>query len=142
MIEKSIRLVKLRKSLSGSVNDELMWFGRSLGLFSSRDKNKSCYRIFVELLESERGLTSDELAFKLRITRATVVHHLKRLLGSGLVIKESNRYLLRVVRLSDLVDELRSDLNHILTDLKKSAERIDKELNLNESSNEQGNPNK
>lgn len=133
MVEKSIHLVKVRRAINGSVNDELMWFGKSLGLFSSRDKNKSCYRIFVELLESSDGLTSDELAFRLKITRATVIHHLKRLLGSGLVVKEGNKYMLRVVRLSDLVDELKSDLDRILRDLKRSAEKIDKELNLSEN---------
>jgi predicted transcriptional regulator len=127
-VENKITLVRIRRKKMMTINDELMWFGRSLGLFSSRDKNKSCYRIFVEILKNPDGLSSDELAFKLKITRATVIHHLKRLLASGIVIKQGNKYLLRVSSLTDLVDNLKEDILINLKELKKSAEKIDKLL--------------
>ncbi len=129
MSDKYICFVKVRHGSCNSLNDELLWFGKSLGLFSSRDKNKSCYRIFVELLTSKEGLSSDELAFRLNITRSTVVHHLKRLLGSGLVVKEDNKYFLRMASLPELVDKLSEDVRGIIKDLRRVAEKIDKNLN-------------
>ncbi len=127
MIEKKITLIKVRKKPNMSVNEELMWFGQSLGLFQKRDKDKSCYRIFVELLKKQ-GLSSEELSYKLNLSRATIVHHLKKLMKAGLVIEESKRYYLRVETLKQLIEELENDLKIIIKDLEKSAERIDKAL--------------
>ncbi len=128
IMEKRITLAKIRREADMNINDELLWFGQSLGLFGKRDKDKSCYRIFVELLKNKQGLTSDELGIRLKLTRATVIHHIKKLIKSGLVIKEQKKYFLRVESLRELIDEVESDINNILRELKKSADRIDKVL--------------
>ena len=135
---QKITIIKLRKSSDKDVNNDLQWFSRSLGLFGERDKEKSCFRVFVELLKASRRnkeLTSDELALRSNLSRATVIHHLNKLMESGLVISEDNRYFLRVNNLEYLVDELRKDVLRTLDDIHSIAEELDEELGLSKRSN-------
>jgi predicted transcriptional regulator len=115
------------------VNEEIRWFGHSLGLFGLRDRDSSCYRIFVELLKnsrSKRGLTSDEIAYRIGLSRGTVIHHINRLIDSGIVTAEKRRYTLRVQNLEVLVDELQKDLWRSLDELKSIAKKIDHEMGI------------
>ena len=128
-----ITIIRISRPARQNVNDELKWLGHSLGLFSERDKDSSLYRIFVELIKSTRGnraVTSDELAARLALTRGTVVHHLNKLLESGIVVSDKNRYALRVANLEILIEELRKDIRRTLEDLKEIARQIDEELRL------------
>jgi len=115
------------------INEKIQWFGLSLGLFTLRDKDKSSFRIFIELVKAakgKKGLSSDELAERLRLSRGTVVHHLKNLEEHGLVNTERNKYFLRVENLELLVDELEKDMQRTCDDLKQVAKEIDSWLNL------------
>ena len=131
--EQRITIIRITRPIRQSVNDELKWLGHSLGLFSERDKDSSLYRLFVELIKSSkssRPMTSDELARRLDLTRGTVVHHLNKLLESGIVVEDRNRYALRVANLEVLIDELRKDVRRAMDDLKEIARQIDEELKL------------
>lgn len=131
--EQRITIIRTSRPRHRDVNEELKWLGQSLGLFSERDKESSLYRLFVELLQSSKrgeALTSDQLAFRLDLSRGTVVHHLNKLLESGLVISHRNKYNLRVNNLEVLVDELRRDVRRTLDNLKQIAKQIDEELGL------------
>jgi predicted transcriptional regulator len=130
---QKITIVKSARPATTDVNDELRWLGISLGLFNLRDKDKSCFRIFIELLKAtkkKKALSSDDLGTKLRLSRGTVVHHLNKLMESGLVVVDKNRYLLRVENLEILIDELRKDLERACDDLKHVAREIDQSLGL------------
>ena len=88
-IRQRITIVNIRKPNEHNVNQELQWFGSSLGLFNLRDKDKSTFRVFIELLKSAKAkqtLTSDELAARLDLSRGTIIHHINKLIESGLVI--------------------------------------------------------
>ncbi len=101
----------------------------SLGLFSERDREKSCYRIFLELIKTKKqGLSSDELAFRSNLSRATAIHHLNKLMDSGLVVISRNRYSLREKELNKLVLDIKKDINNTLKNIEKVAKKIDKEL--------------
>ena len=131
--EQRITIIRVSRPRQHNVNDELKWLGHSLGLFTERDKDSSLYRLFVELIKSRRGnqlLTSDELAHRVGLSRGTVVHHLNKLLESGIVVSERNRYALRVGNLEVLIEELRKDVRRTLDDLKAIAKQIDEELEL------------
>ncbi len=130
---QKITVVRSRRPPENTINQELQWFGNSLGLFNLRDKDKSCFRIFIELLKAAKRrqpLSSDELALQLELTRGTVIHHLNRLIDSGLVIHERKKYLLRVDNLKDLVDEVQKDIERTCSDLKEVADDIDRRLGL------------
>ncbi|MAG15853.1 hypothetical protein CMO88_02225 [Candidatus Woesearchaeota archaeon] len=128
-----ITIIRTARPKRRNVNDELKWLGQSLGLFSERDKDSSLYRLFVELIKSSRrdhALTSDELAYRLNLSRGTVVHHLNKLIESGIIVSEGNRYALRVANLEILVDELKRDIRRTMENLKSIAKELDDELGL------------
>jgi len=128
---RKVTLIRVKRPKKSSLNEELQWFSHSLGLFSSRDKEKSCFRIFLELLKSTKkgkGLTSDEIAEKSHLSRGTVIYHINRLAEQGFVIIEDGKYKLRVDNLGELVRLIQQDLKSIFKELKDMAEELDKEL--------------
>jgi len=130
---QKITIVRTRKPSEKNINQELQWFGNSLGLFNLRDKDKSCFRVFIELLKAAKAkmpLSSDELAYRLNLTRGTVIHHINKLMDAGIVIYDGKRYMLRVDNLKDLVDEVEKDIERTCSDLKNIAKEIDERLGL------------
>ena len=94
-----------------------------------RDKDKSCYRVFLELLKAAKrreALSSDELAENLELSRGTVIHHINKLMDAGLVVHHKSNYGLRMERLGMLIAELERDLDSTLKNLKEVAIDIDK----------------
>lgn len=125
--------MSIRKPVQKNVNQELQWLGSSLGLFNLRDKDKSCFRVFIELIKNAKlgkPLSSDEIAYSLGLSRGTVVHHLNKLLDSGIVVEAERGYILRVSNLRDLINEVEKDLERTLDELREMAEEIDKSLGL------------
>ena len=133
IISKKITIVKINRPKQRDINAELQWLGNSLGLFNIRDKDKSCFRIFIELLKaakSDKKLSSDDLAERLGITRGTVIHHLNKLMDAGIVVHVGNKYILRVENLEELIHELQRDIHRTILDLREVAEDIDRSLGL------------
>ena len=122
-----ITIINLKKP-KNEINEEIQWLCRSLGLFGERDKEKSCYRVFIELLKNNKGLSSDEIADNTRITRGTVIHHVNKLMDSGLVISQKNRYKLRTRNLHRLIKEIEEDVEETLLEMEKIAKKIDRNL--------------
>ncbi len=121
------------KKPTKSVNKELQWLCQSLGMFNLRDKEKSCFRIFVELLKAtkrNKPISSDELAYRLNLTRGTVVHHLNKLIKSGVVIVKDKGYVLRVKNLDALIRTLKKDINDTLAEVQDIAKSIDDALGM------------
>ena len=117
-----------------NLNEMLKWFGASLGLFSIRDKDSSCFRIFITLIndlkQGSKGLSSDEMALLTGLSRGTVVFHLNKLIESGLVINADNKYFLKVNNLHELVEEVETNVLRTLQSLKQTANKLDKHLGL------------
>jgi len=129
LLKKRMTIIKLDKPNDKDINKILQWFGNSLGLFNARDKDKSCFRIFIELLKASKinePLSSDEIARKLELSRGTVVFHVNKLVDSGLVVAARRRYMLRVSCLSELVEEVHRDVSEACRDLRDVAEEIDR----------------
>ena len=128
-----ITIIRTSKPEKKDINKELQWFGGTLGLFNLRDKDKSCFRIFITLLKGlkeNKKLTSDEIAIRTKLTRGTVIHHLNKLMSSGIVIKEHNRYILRMDNLEEMVDYIKRDVDQAWDKLKEVAKDIDEKLGL------------
>lgn len=125
---RKVTIIRIKKPQRKDINTELQWFGASLGLFNMRDKDRSCYRIFVELIKATKkgdGLSSDEIAYKSGLSRGTVIHHINKLIDSGLVISERGKYLLKKEALRGLVNEIEEDLNKTLSEIKEIANDLD-----------------
>ncbi len=132
-VRQRITIMSIRKPDAVNINSELQWLASSLGLINLRDKDKSCFRIFIELLKSakqQHALSSDELAHSLELSRGTVVHHLNKLMESGLVVNEHSRYVLRVSTLHSLVDEIERDFKRTCDEIRESAREVDKRIGL------------
>jgi len=130
---QKITIVNIRRPVQRNVNQDLQYLGNSLGLFNLRDKDKSCFRIFLELLKSAKAkkpLDSDEIAANLKLSRGTVIHHMNKLMEAGLVVHDKNNYMLRVDNLKMLVSELEKDIHRTLEDLKEVASGIDDWIGL------------
>lgn len=130
---QKITIIRHRLPVRKNLNEELQWFGNSLGLFNLRDKDKSCFRIFIELIKSAKKnqpVTSDDIAEKLGLSRGTVIHHINKLIDAGIVIVDRNKYMLRVDNLETLVEEIKKDVVRTVDDLRQVAEDIDKWLEL------------
>jgi predicted transcriptional regulator len=130
---RRVTIVKVDKPSKITINEEIQWFSTSLGLFGERDKEKSKFRIFLELLKAaktNKGLSTDQISDKTNLTRATVMHHLDILMEQGLVINKDAKYYLRLKNLEELTKALHQDVQDIFIELNKIAESIDKELGL------------
>ncbi len=130
---QKITIIRSERPVDRNVNEDLQWFGTSLGLFNLRDKDKTCFRVFIELIKAakrQEPISSDDIANKLGISRATVIHHINKLVDSGLVVVDRNKYILRVSNLRALVDELSKDTERTLNDLREIAKEIDRSLGL------------
>jgi len=131
--EIEIKLVKIRQMPKKNIHEELIWLANSLGLVTKRDKDKSCYRLFLELLKSAKNqemLTSDDLALRLNLTRATVIHHLKNLIRLGFVKHIDNRYILVSDSLIDLIRDIDNNYRRTMKQIYTIAKVIDDELEL------------
>lgn len=123
-----ITVVRVRKPKEQDINDELQWVSRSLGLFSERDKEKSCYRIFLALLKEHKPMSSEEIADFTNLSRATVLHHMNKLIDSGMVISNRERYFLRD-DVDKLIDDIEADIIATLNEVKKTTKHIRQVLN-------------
>ncbi len=131
--EQRITIVSVQREREENLNAKLQWFGQTLGLFNPRDKDSSCFRVFIELLKAAKfkaPLSSDDIAFRLSLSRGTVVHHITKLMESGLVIAQGNRYMLRVNSLDMLAKELQKDAERSFLTLREVAQDLDKDLGL------------
>ena len=125
-----VTIIRVKKPEKKDVNEELRWFSQSLGLFGARDKEKSCFRVFLELIKVSkrgRGLTSDELAERSNLTRGTVIHHLTTLAEQGLITKAGNKYMLKG-DLEEIISEIQKEIGNVFRDLREAAEELDRAL--------------
>jgi predicted transcriptional regulator len=126
-----ITIVRVRKNPSRDVNQELQWLGNSLGLFNQRDKDSSCFRVFITLVRKAKRsetMSSDEIAERLHLTRGTVVHHLAKLIDAGIVVREKQGYLLRENTLQNVIRDIQRDMEVRFAELFEVAKEIDDRL--------------
>ena len=126
---RRVTVVRIRRGAEGNVNADLQWLGNSLGLFGLRDKDSSCFRIFITLVKkADNPLSSDDIAERLDLSRGTVVHHLIKLMDSGIVVLEKEGYILREQSLLRLIEDVKKDTESVFAELKEVAKEIDERI--------------
>lgn len=116
---------------SSDINTDLQWLCHSLGLFPVRDYNSSMYRLFIELIKdrkADRVSSSDVLAVRVGLSRGTVVHHLNKMIDSGIVDRLDEGYALRSESVEGMVEQMRSRIDDLFKDIEDVARRIDEQL--------------
>jgi predicted transcriptional regulator len=112
---------------------DVEWVCKCFGFLESRDKEKTAAKIFKALLEAMKqgkGLSSDELAESIGLTRGTMVHHLNKLIQSGLAVHREGHYELRGTSLRRTVQEIKRDVNRVFENIEHVAQSIDESLGL------------
>ena len=130
---KEINLIKIKKPTGNDPSRNIIWLCETLGLISKRDKERNAFRIFSEIVKANREkkyLTSENVSKTLKISRTNAIHHLNKLINSGLIFKIGKRYELREDSLVLLINEVEKDVRLIFEDLKKVAIDVDKGLGI------------
>ena len=129
-----VTIIRTSEPSNDNINELLQWFGGTLGLFNLRDKDRSCFRIFIILLKAVKqfpnGLSSDDIADRTSLSRGTVVYHLNKLMSVGLVNEANNKYYLMFENLEEISDNLRSEVNDAFDSLSFIGRNLDKKLGL------------
>mgnify|MGYP005839771167 CR=1 FL=1 len=127
-----IIIKKIEIPAAGSLNDDIDYVCKSFGYFTERDKQDTAGRIFQLLVKeacgSNKGMTSDEIAERLNLTRGAIVHHLNNFISTGLVVRSHKTYKLRAQSLQKSIEEIKEDIDRILTQILKIANEIDMKL--------------
>jgi predicted transcriptional regulator len=123
---------RIRSPAPGDINSDIDYICRSFGYFSQRDKQDTAGKIFRLLVkdasEKALGLTSDEIAEKLDLTRGAIVYHLNNFIKSGLVVREKNRYRLRSASMQRSIEEIKNDVDRMFNHMLRIASDIDEQL--------------
>ncbi len=116
---------------TGSLKDDIDFVCKSFGYFSQRDKQDTAGKIFRVLVREtcrSEGLTSDQIAGQLELTRGAIVHHLNSFIDAGIVIRQRNLYRLRNKCLQKSIEEVKEDIDRIFAEMLKIANEIDNQL--------------
>ena len=125
----------LEKPREKSLEGDLDWICESFGFYEEIDREKTASKIFRELLNSAteaEGLTSTSLGEGSDVTRGAALNHLKRMIASGLVVKDGNKYSLRCSSLYRTINEVRRDVDRLFEDVEAVAADIDLEMGVRE----------
>lgn len=112
---------------------DLEWFCHALGMLGKRDKHKTSlklFKLFLDAAKKNKTLSIDEMAKSMKLTRTSIVHHLRYLESAGLVVEIESKYELRMRNLEQLIEELQFDIERSLKKIRKIAEELDKRLSL------------
>ena len=117
-----------------NLNEELLWLSDVLCLFDSkRDREKSKFRLFIELVKARKEnkfLTSDELSERARLSRGTIIHHIHDLEEKGIVSYKNNKYYLSEKNIELLFKDIKRDFDDFYSEIKEIAKKLDRELEL------------
>ena len=124
---------KLREPVDKQLDNDIEWICTSLGFVTSRDQDKTAYRILKALIISARegrGLTSEGLTEYVEPTIGSVIYHLKKLMKAGLVVKLNSTYELRMNNFHRTIEEVEKEIVITLDDIKRIARDIDQDVGL------------
>lgn len=126
-------LKRFRIPTEKKVDEDIEWVCDTLGFISSRDKEKTAFKILRALIHSakeEKGLTSEELTRIVEPTIGSVIYHLKKLMKAGLVVKLGSAYELRMGSLLRTIEEIEREIDITLDDIKRVAKDVDEKIGL------------
>jgi len=124
---------KLREPVDNQLDKDIEWICTSLGFVTSRDHDKTAFRILKALIvaaKEGKGLTSEELTEYVEPTIGSVIYHLKKLIKAGLVVKLGSSYELRMNNCQKTIEEVEKEIVSTLDDIKKIARDIDRDVGL------------
>ena len=123
-----ITIINANPPKTTDVNTELQWIGSTLGLFGERDKDSSCFRIFVAVFNAsnkKKSVSSTDIAESCELARGTVIHHLNKLQDAGLIVHKNTRYYLSGDSMEDSMKQIQDEVSRMFALLESVARDID-----------------
>ncbi len=142
---RQFTLRRLREPVDKKLDEDIEWICNSLGFLTSRDQDKTAYRILTALIKSAKsgkGMSSEDLNARVEPTIGSVHYHLKKLMRAGLVVKLDSAYELRMKSVLKTIEEIERDILRTLVDIKRIAHDIDDQLGLEHRQNKMNNSRK
>ena len=72
----------------------------------------------------------NEITERIDLSRTAVIHHLKYMEESGIVVERDRNYELRVCSLCKMVDEIERDIRRSINEIRGIAKDIDEDLGI------------
>ena len=130
---EEITVKNIRPPNVKDIDRDLQWLCDSLGIMKERDREKSGFKIFKVILESSKdgkGLKINEITERVELSRTAIVHHLKYMEDSGVIIEKNRSYELRRRSLRKVVDEIEKDVMRSIEEMREIAKEIDENLGI------------
>jgi predicted transcriptional regulator len=130
-IATKVFIRELEKPPEKDMERDMEWICECFGFYEKIDREKTAAAIFKELIEccgNGTGLSSTDLGQKSKVTRAAALNHLKKMIRSGLVVKDGGEYKLRCSSLYATVKEMQRDIDRIFEDVEEIAREIDERM--------------
>ena len=130
---KKIIIRDLEKPHEKNIEQDIEWICECFGFYERIDRDKTASLIFKKLLETRingGGLSSTILGEETSVTRAAALNHLKRMMCTGLIIKEGNEYQIRCSSLFLTINEMHRDVDRMFEDIEQIAKDIDENVGI------------
>lgn len=132
-MSQRIAIRELRLPAKEDKDDDIKWLVKSLCLSTNRDLEDSAikvFKLFLDAASKNTALGSTDIARELDLTRGAVLHHLKRLEDSGLIVRTQRRYALKGSGLEEAIETMERDMERMLARVRKIASDIDDEFGI------------
>lgn len=109
--------------------DLIDWFCEVFGISAEggeSDAEERIFKAFAYAAFENKGLSSSDPALRSGLARSTVIYHLNRLIGMGLITKQGRKYYLRANEMSKVIEELEYDINREMMRMLDAAHEFDK----------------
>lgn len=109
---------------------ELASLCRMMRIMSERDTDGTLPQVLKVMMVEGRGkpVGGSELSEISGLNRITIIHHLRRLEGAGLVRRQEGKYVLKVQSAEDMLVEFRKDMERNFSEMDEIARQIDEQF--------------
>jgi predicted transcriptional regulator len=138
-----IEIRKIEPPFARDRDRELEWIVQTLGFSIPTNPNAQnpnlpqtnnmAVQLFKEIVaatEQGQGISSTELAEKVKMSRGAVINQLNNLQQSGLVVKQGRVYLSRSRSMVRTIQEVEEDIRRIFNRMEEIAKELDKEFGI------------
>jgi predicted transcriptional regulator len=124
--EEKIVLRTINRPSRPDIDELADWFCKVFDLSGKDDRlEPAMLKEIVSHNTDGRGTTSKMLNRKLGVPRTTVIYHLNRFIGSGLVIRRGTKYYLRSEDMESTLEELQADMEREFIRMMEFAKKMD-----------------
>ena len=126
MAEQKPKALLVQRGHQG-IDEELTELCKMMRIMSERDVDATLAHVLKTMMvhSRQRPLGGSELSKISGINRITIIHHMKRLEGAGVVQRREGKYQLRAQSAEDMLMEFRKEMEQHFAQMDELAREID-----------------